>query len=333
MKHSRRAFLASAVTGLPAAMAGCTSIADSSGEEKSPRRTEAEGNPPPAARLQMAAVQNAEIGRRHVLSLREYPDECRRVVERTVENGSMTVDAESPPLWRDERPFLYDGGVYRLSYDVRNERPATRYFWDLTPVERAAEDEIVQFGDLPRLDREKFRLVGLGDDAVGEDTPLDVGMTFVYANTDRNQSALVPTPDRLVVEWESSRRARFSIRNSNSKDATLKTYRYTAERIAPTVGAYGRHLRDRYAFELSGLADAERELVTRAIEHGYTVERGDSPSDAFSSLVDEFRRHEAVTTGEDGVSGDYLTTYDGQVYWTELRDGHDAGGETTTTKQ
>ncbi len=157
-------------------------------------------------------------------------------------------------------------------------------------------------------------------------------MTFVYANTDRNQSALVPTPDRSVIEWKSGSRAEFSITGSNSKDVTLKTYRYTAHQLAPTVEAYGKQLHNQYTFELSGLSDAERELVNKAIgRYGFTVERGGSPPDAFWSLIDRFQQYEAVTDGYEGVTGDYLTTYDVQVYWIELINGNDFGRQKTTT--
>ncbi|WP_227356837.1 hypothetical protein [Haladaptatus salinisoli] len=264
--------------------------------------------------------------------MRENQEKGRRVIKRAVKNGSTIVDDQSPPLWEGSRPWVYDGSVYRLSYEVRNERPATRYFWNLIPVQQANEDDIVQFNELPRFDREKFRLVGLGDDTVGADTSLDVGKTFVYANADRNQSALVPTLERSVIEWKSGSRARFSITGSNSTDATLKTYRYTARQLAPTVEAYGQQLRDQYTFELSGLADVERSLVNQAIaEHGYTVERGGSPPDAFWSLVETFQQHEAVADRKDGVTGGYLTAYDGQVYWTELINRNDFGRQKTTT--
>ncbi|WP_458206628.1 hypothetical protein [Haladaptatus sp. NG-SE-30] len=336
MIHSRRVFLTSTATVLTVAVAGCTNLPGSTGQDNSPQRDAVDdGNPIPAARLQMTAVENRDIGERQTLSTRENSEKGRRVIKRAVQNGSTIVDDQSPPIWEGSTPWVYDGSVYRVSYDVRNERPATRYFWNLTPVQQANKDDIVRFDELPRLDREKFRLVGLGDVAVGDDTPLDIGKTFVYANADRNQSALVPTPDRSVIEWKSGSRARFSITGSNSKDATLKTYRYTAHQLASTVEAYGQQLRDKYTFELSGLADAERNLVNQAIaEHGYTVERGGSPPDAFWSLVDTFQQHEAVADRKDGVTGDYLTTFDGQVYWTELINGNDYGvGKTTTTEQ
>ena len=335
MSHSRRVFLASASMGLTATIAGCTSSFGLIDQNSRPQgSSESAGNPPPAARLRMRAVDDRDIGGRHALSLRENSEKGRRVIKRAVQNGSTMVDDQSPPIWEDSRPWVCDGGVYQLSYKVRNERPAIRYFWDLTPVQQADQDNIVQFEELPRLDREKFRLVGLGDDAVDKDTPVDVGHTFVYANADRNESALVPTPDRSVIEWSSGPRARFSITDSNSKNATLKTYRYTAHQLAPTVEAYGQQLRTRYTFELSGLSDAERNLVEKAIgKYGYNIDRGGSPSDAFWSLVKIFQQHEAVADGKEGVTGDYLTTYDGQVYWVELVNGNDFQRQKTTTEE
>lgn len=202
------------------------------------------------------------------------------------------------------KPWVYDGGVYRFSYDVNNERPATRYFWTIEPTNEGGDKATVRFEDLPLLDREKFRFFGLEDGAYGERSPLDVGSTFVYANADRDDSALVPTPDRPIIVWGSDRRARFSVTDSNSENATLKTYQYTSEQLAPSVEAYGQQLRERYTFELSGLSNAEWEIVKHATaRRGYTVENGESPPDAFWSLADKFRQHEAVDDHRAGVTG------------------------------
>lgn len=329
----RRTFLASATAALPIAGAGCTTILDKRGQDSNPERSpEAHGARIPAARLQMMAVDNTDIGQRHAHFVEQFNTKRRLVIERTVENGSTRVDGEGPPA-RGDKPVVYDRSVYRISYRVVNERPATRYFWNLEPTDGGSDEETVQFEDLPRLDREKFRLVGLADGAYGERNSLDVGMTFKYANEDRDESALVPTPERPIIVWGPDRRARFSVTNSNSKNATLKTYEYTVKRLAPTVEAYGQQLRERYTFELSGLSDAERNIVDQAIgEHGYTVERGESPPDAFWSLADRFRQQEAVEDRRDGVTGEYLATYEGQIYGTELINGDDYNtGKTATT--
>lgn len=72
MNHSRRVFLVSASTVLTAAIAGCTSGFGSIDQDSSPQRSsESDGNPILAARLQMTAVDNRDIGGRHTLSMRE----------------------------------------------------------------------------------------------------------------------------------------------------------------------------------------------------------------------------------------------------------------------
>lgn len=331
----RRTLLASVTAALPVSVAGCTDLLDERGQDTTPENSpEAHGAPIPAARLQMTVVDNADIGKRRTRFVEQYNTKRRLVIERAVENGSTTVDAESPPA-RGEKPSVYNGSVYRIAYEATNERPATRYFWDLEPTDEGSDEETVRFEDLPRLDREKFRLVGLADGAHGERNPLDVGMTFKYANADRGESALVPTPDRPIIVWGPNRRARFSVRDSNTKNATIKTYRYTAEQLAPTVAAYGQHLRDQYTFELSGFSDGERDIVEQALDdHGYTVEQGESPPDDFWSLADIFRQEEAVEDHKEGVTGEYLTTYDGDIYWTELINGRDyRTGKTATTSE
>ena len=318
MTHTRRAFLA-ATTGLTAAIAGCTSnfsVRDHIGAPD--ERSGSDGAPIPKADLSMEPVEDRDIGLHRALFPREWSEKAQRVIERATQTGEATIDDQSPPIWEESQPWLYDDRVYRLSYTVHNERPATRYFWDLDPVQRANTDEIVQFDALPRLDREKFRWVGLGNDAVNDDTQLDLGETFVYANTNRDQSVLVPTPDRPIIEWKSGVRARFSIQGSNSKDATLKTYRYRAQQLAPTVAAFGKQLRDRYTFELSGLTAAERDFLQQIIEHGYTLGREHPPPEVFLSLEDRFQQHDAVEVSNSRQVREYLPRYNGQVYWSQL---------------
>lgn len=315
----RRTFLASTIAALPVAVAGCTDISDPREQDVPPGQdTGARANQIPAAHLDMDPMNNTDIGKRHAWFVTKTPIAQRLVIERTLNHGSTTVDAEHPPV-SGEKPWRYDGHVYRFSYDVKNEPPATRYVWNLEPTNEGGDEVTVRFEDLPHLDREKFRFVGLADGASGDRTPLDTGRTFVYANADRDDSALVPTPDRPIIVWEPDRRARFSVTDSIAKNATLKTYQYTAEQLAPSVEAYGQQLRDRFTFELSGLSTAEREIVERATtKHGNTVEHGESPPDAFWSLADTFRQHEAVDDHRAGVTGYYLVSYDGQIYWTDL---------------
>lgn len=316
----RRTVLATATTVLPVAVAGCAGLPVPSGLNNGPERDPvSHADSIPAASVQMTAMDNADIGRRHARFVgNELPR--RFIIQRAVTTGSILIDAVNQPV-RVAKPWLYDGRVYRVAYEIENERPATKYFWTLDAPGKSDDEATVPFEDLPWLDRKQFWLIGLADGVPTDGQLYDVdpreSEEFVYANADRAESALVPTPERPVIVWGPDRRARFSVTGSASTDRTLKTYRYTADQLAPSAAAYGQQLRERYAFVLSGLSAAEREIVEQAIDEGY-AEWEESPPDAFWSLAETFRQHEAVEPYRAGVTGAYLVSYEGQVYWTRV---------------
>jgi hypothetical protein len=91
-------------------------------------------------------------------------------------------------------------------------------------------------------------------------------------------------------------------------------YRYEAEEIAASAEAFGAAVREEYAFELSGLTDAEREIVEEAIDGGYYE---GEVTDAFASLARRFRERPAVESDERG--GEWVARYEGAVYWADLQ--------------
>lgn len=325
----RRTFLASATTALPVAVAGCASpteepqnIAEAPDGEEAHRGY--------AARLHMNPGDDARLGQYFVRGWHDTYRHARNlVISRAIENGETTVEGEIPPV-RERRPVRFHERVYRISYEVVDVRPATRYFWHFDPVDEAPDDETVRFEDLPELDKEKFRLAGLEDGSAGEKAGLNVGRTFKYADEDRGESALVPTPDTPIIVWGPDRKARFTIHNSNSDNATVKTYLYTAEQLASGVEEYGQHLREQYAFELARLSDDERDIVEEARQkHGFFVIGGNPVPDAFLSLAEKIAEHEAVF-GFDGVSGDYIASYAGEIHSLRLTYRENNAGETET---
>lgn len=82
-------------------------------------------------------------------------------------------------------------------------------------------------------------------------------------------------------------------------------------------------MRERFAFTLSNLSDAQREIVTTAIDkQHYVVGPNESLPAAFISLLDRFRNQEqAHGLDEDGdgeLNGSYLVRYENEGYWTRL---------------
>jgi hypothetical protein len=79
--------------------------------------------------------------------------------------------------------------------------------------------------------------------------------------------------------------------------------------LAPDVETFADRVRERYLFALTGLSDAEREVVEEAIEGGYYED-----DDAFQSVVDRIRDHDALE--EEDFYGTWLLSYEGAEYVT-----------------
>lgn len=326
----RRSFLAAGATLAIGVTGGCTGCAQAS-----------------TAKLSMEAMTNEEIAERATRSGNLDPSNSRyEFVQRVVENDSVTVE-DTEPRYPENRPFVFDGGVYRLSLDIVDSDPATNYRFTLDPVDGDSSTdgdtvgdsevrggESVRYEELPEVDRRNFAERGLDDpDRLGYSS------SMLYTNEERSESVLVPDPEYSIIVWDEDTRGRWTV--DGSVATSLQTYRYDSEVVRESAAAYGAAIREEYAFELSGLSEAERDVVTRAIEGGHVVPPDESPTDAFWTLAerfgrrDEFHRDDEDRTADDRtsddrsaddmtsddtpVSGTYIVRYERTVYWTRVR--------------
>jgi len=304
----RRALFSSLGTAIPATLAGCAGFGTPGGRSAVGRL--------PTATLELTAVTDADLPARVLYTV--GPDEVSnrqmQLMERVLDGGD-TVEATRPPL-PARRDVLFDGTVYRLAHEVVETTPATWYQVKVDVVTGTVSDsERIRFGDLPAVDRAAFARHGLADGKT-----VGVGTTFLYTAAQREQSALVPRSNYSVVVWPDGSRAEWVV--DGATDTTLNAYHYTAERVA-SAAEYGRRMRERFAFALSNLSDAQRHVVETAISEGrYVVHRDATPSAAFTSLVERFRGREQVhaldTAGEGDLNGRYLVRYADGCYLATL---------------
>lgn len=284
----RRHYLASAAALLAGPLAGCAH---------------------PNAVLVMDEVSDAEIADRASRSVDGHP-EFETLVAEAVENGSANASGNSPPLDTDQ-PVEYSGRYYELTATEMDSRETTQYGLsvDLTPTSETPDGEVVAFEDLPEVDRDVLDEL-LPDEGEASDDRGDERVVRFYSEAMAEDSALVPDGgyDAVVYEGE-----RYAI-DVKERTRTESDYRYEAEEVAASAGEYGASVREEYAFTLSGLSDAERDVVREAIEDGYYEGSAD---DAFSSVARRFRDHPGFDTGEWG--GEWVVRYDGTVYWADLQ--------------
>ena len=249
-----------------------------------------------------------------------------------ITEGSTTAKGTQPPFPAN-RPFVFDGSVYELSYEITNSQPAISFPIILDLIEGTVKDsEVVQYQDLPAVDKEVFQRRGWDDiEFIG------FGTSVLYLDDAIPNSVLVPDPKYSVIAWSSETRGRFSVEGSH--ETMLKTYRYTSSVVNASAEDYGQNSRERHEFTFEGLTEKQREILSEATanESGFVIPREEALSEAMKGLVNQFRPQKQVDwvwnldEEDESVSGRYLVRYEGDVYLARLHVSPIAG--TTATEE
>lgn len=260
--------------------------------------------------MTMTAVDDADVARRASRSVDANP-EARAVVAEAVENGSATASGSQRPF-DTEQPIAYGGRYYEFSATETGERETTEYSVriDYEP-ETPADGNAVAYEDLPDVDRSTVdNLLPPPEDRSPDEGP-DFGVARAFSDEELAASVLAPDQEYEAVIFEGTT---YPIDVGDGRTVTVFDYRYEAAEIAADAAGFADAIRDQYLFALSGLPDAEREIVAEAVDDGYF--EGDV-TDAYASLASNFHEHEAFESGEWG--GEWLVRWEGTEYWADLQ--------------
>jgi hypothetical protein len=283
----RRQLLAGGAALLPVPLAGCA-------------------HPPNV--LDMSEATDQDIADEGARSPSPESDE-QAIIAEAAPNGTANVTGRSPPLETD-RPVAFEGRYYNVSVTRLGESESTRYAAeieiDYDPGTVTPADGSIAYESLPDVDRE-----ALGDMIPpAEDRPTgdgyDFGRGYTYPENATDESVLIPEQQYDVVTYEGEQ---YRIR-VQSEPADESEYRYDVSLVADTTAAFADLLRERYLFELSGLSEAEREVVETAIEDGYF----EDATDAFRSVVARLLAHPGFEVTDS--YGRWLVEYEDTEYIT-----------------
>ncbi|GCF13149.1 hypothetical protein Harman_10840 [Haloarcula mannanilytica] len=279
----RRQFLASGTALLSVAVAGC-------------------GHP--SVVLDMDDATAADIADEVAMS--PEPDSAEHaVVSSAAENGSSTRRGRSDLFDRTDTvrigDHFYEVSETRLSssevtvYDVRI---------DFDPADSTAELGEITYEELPAADRQRLDQILSDDDPPSQDG-YDVGVGYGTAEEVGDGSVFVPEQQYDIIVHDGDR-YRVEV---NSRTTTETEYRYEVTAVASGVDSFADRIRDQYLFTLSGLSDAEREVVEEAIDGGYFED-----DEAFQSVTDRIRDHEGIEVTDS--YGTWLIEYEQTEYLT-----------------
>lgn len=324
----RRRFLAGACGLIPVATAGCTSFASS------PTGGGAVAESPTAS-LEMDTVSDTAIADEvtYLIDGESSPNEQTRLMDLIVDDGA-TTRRTTPPLPTGTH-VSFEDTVYTLSKTVVETTPATTFSVKIDILETDVPPErTVQFADLPTVDRETFAKNDLADgDVIG------IGTAFLYTDDEVSRSALVPESQYDAIAWANGNEAEWVV--DDSYNTPIHSYAYTAEVVAPAA-EYGRRVRERVAFPLDEVTDAQRDIIQTARKDpedsfgGYIVGPDEQPSSAFVGLARQFQPQTQIHRLNEGppgdLSGQYVIQYDGATLLTvlDVQEGVLTTTETTT---
>ncbi|WP_336337712.1 hypothetical protein [Haloarcula brevis] len=228
-----------------------------------------------------------------------------RVVSEAIENGSATRRGRYELFDRTDTVRIGDA-FYEVSETALATGEVTVYDVriDFDPADATATVGEIAYEALPAVDRERLGPI-LSDDDPPTGDRYDVGIAYGTAAEVGNESVFVPEQQYDIVVRDDER-YRVAV---ETRTASETEYRYEATRVASGVDPFADRVRDRYLFALTGLSDAEREVVEAAIDGGYFED-----DEAFRSVTDRIRGHEGIEVTDS--YGTWLLAYEGTEYLT-----------------
>lgn len=279
----RRQFLATGATLFSVAVAGCA-------------------HPPVVLDMDEASAE--DIARD--ASLSPDPDsEEYALVTAAIENGSATRTGSFELFDRTDTVEVNDT-FYEVSETKLDSSEEVRYevYLDVEPADTTPERGEIAFADLPAVDRERLEPV-LAEHPTPGGSGYEIIVDYGPAEAVGDESVFVPERQYDILVHEGTR---YGVA-VDSRTASEATYQYAVTTVADDTEAFADRIRDRYLFALSGLSEAEREVVTDAIDGGYYED-----DEAFRSVIDRLRDHDGLET--EGSYGRWLLEYEGVAYLT-----------------
>ncbi|NLV15132.1 hypothetical protein [Haloarcula argentinensis] len=279
----RRQFLASGTALLSVAVAGC-------------------GHP--SVVLDMDDATAADIA--DEVSMSPDPESTEyTVASEAIENGSTTRRGRHE-LFDQIDTVRIDDAFYDVSETALESSDVTVYEVriDFDPDDSTAEIGEIAYEELPAVDRQRLDPI-IPDDNPPSGDGYDVGVGYGTAEEVGNGSVFVPEQQYDIIVHDGDR-YRVTV---STRTTTETEYRYEATEVASGVDSFADQIRDQYLFTLSGLSEAEREVVAEAIDGGYFQN-----DEAFRSVTDRIREHEGIEVTDS--YGTWLLEYEQVEYLT-----------------
>lgn len=264
-----------------------------------------------SVRIDLEPISDSEITRRVVPQLDEFEDPRRTAYIEAIQTGRATLVVDST----SQSPrMVYNDRVYEIR--VTEEQVVNLYniqlsFSQVDIIKEASDYDIVRYGSLPEVDRNKLREVGYGP----ENPNYGAGVRLTYTETESEQSLLAPEPTMDVVTWPESETATLDLVSTSTGQRFTQVLE--PEVVSDNLSRYGSNLRQSYQYVFNDLTEEERRILEQAVSESYTWNSTNSPSDAIERLAERFDEATPIVGHPSSQSGSFIILFEDTIYWAE----------------
>jgi hypothetical protein len=303
--HTRRALLGAAATGVASGLTGCLGgIGPGFGGGCT-------------SRYSLELVRLEDVGLREAV-LSEPPRERETLWNDLVDTGAAEGEATLTTVYgspvRDGQLVAAGEAYHRTTVTVTDTATVEAHVLELEyekGVDAPSDATVVAYEDLPAVDRAAFdemtrapetkRFLEAQSVSIG-------GFEYVYPDDGEDESRFV-TESPLWVRYEGEV---MEVGVTGTQRTERETFRITLKQVAGTTRAFVEYVRANHVADLSGLNEAEREVVRQATGSEYDEceplsDEFQEVIDAFSSLPDRYRPDRNL-----------LVAFEGETYEADL---------------
>jgi hypothetical protein len=303
--HTRRVLLGAAAAGTAAGLAGCLGgIGPGFGGSCTSRYS-----------LELRRVDDADL---REAALADAPGDrdalWRELLDTAASEGEATLTTIYGSPVRDGQLVQAGEAYYETSVTVTDTASVAAHVFELEYEQGAAAPAgatVVEYETLPTVDRgalDEMTREAKGERFTDAQSVSIGGFEYVYPDdTERDSRFVADSP-----VWVRSEGEVMEVRVTGTQQTERETFSVTLERVADTSEAFVEYVRGEHVADLSGVSEAEREVVSQAAESEY--DECEPLSEEFQGVVDELRGLPDRVRPD----GNLLVAFEGETYEADL---------------
>jgi len=303
--HTRRALLGAAAAGVASSLAGCLGGIGPGFGGGCTSRYYLE-----LTRVDDPALREAALTDAHP----DHPEAWHELLETAASEGEATLATIYGSPVRDGQLVEVGEGYYETNVEVTDTASVEAHVLELDyerDVTASPGTTVVDYDDLPAVDREALDTMtrSAKEERFRESESVSIGgFEFFYPDDTEDESRFVA--DSPV--WVRYDGLQVEVLVTGTKQTERETFRIKLEQVADSAGAFVAYVRANHVADLSGLSEAEREVLRQTTEG---VRKECEPlSDGFQGIVDRLR----ALPERYRPDGNLLVEFEGKTYEADL---------------